>query len=124
MVKTLFYSFGEIDVFNDFVIAIMKEGVTIIPEFNENLIDVSKIYFAGRPFGYITYRRNSYAVDPLVYLETSKIGNLVAFAVVYPTHQTINNVPLEKMFLKKPFRNFSNLDEAKTWIKGIILEYK
>lgn len=120
MIKALYYDFGEIDVFNNFVIAIMKEGVTVIPEHNKHLVEIANTYFSNRPFGYITYRKNSYAVDPMVYLKTSEINNLVAFAIVAEDSQKISNIEIEKLFLKKPLRSFTNLDDAKDWVNELI----
>ncbi len=121
MKKAIFYEFGEVNVFNNFVVAIMKEGITVIPEYNDVLIDISEKYFKGKSFGYITYRKNSYAVDPMIYLKTSEIKNLVAFAIVSVEGSLKEtNVILEKRFLKKPFKHFHNIDEAKNWVNEII----
>lgn len=124
MIKALFYEFGEIDVFKNFVIAIMKEGTTVKPEYNIHLEEIANTYFQDRPFGYITYRKNSYAVDPMVYLKTSTIQNLVAFAVVAHDDQKIANIEIEKFFFKKPYQHFSNLDDAKDWVNEVIQNYK
>jgi len=119
MIKVSF-NFGEINIFKNFVIAIMNEGVTVRPEYNIHLEEVANKYFANRPFGYITYRKNSYSVDPMVYLKTTKIENLVAFAVVATDGQKVSNIEIEKIFFKKPFKNFTNLDDAKDWVNDII----
>ncbi|WP_051285114.1 hypothetical protein [Aequorivita capsosiphonis] len=106
MVKTLHFEFGEIRVFQSFVVVVMKEGITVKPEHNDDLVNISEKYFKDKPFGYITYRKNSYAVNPMVYLKTSEIENLVAFAVVCKDELNIGNLEVEKMFLKKPFKQF------------------
>lgn len=120
MVETLNFEFGEIRVFEHFVIVVMKEGITVKPEYNNDLLDISRKYFTDRPFGYITYRKNSYSVDPMVYLQTSNIENLIAFAVVTKDLVKISNLELEKRFLKKPFKHFENLDDAKNWVNDLI----
>ncbi|QQX76241.1 MULTISPECIES: hypothetical protein [Aequorivita] len=124
MIKRLFYEFGEINVFKNFVIAIMKEGITVKPEYNSYLEEIANTYFANKPFGYITYRKNSYAVDPMVYLKTSEIKNLVAFAVVAKDGQKISNTEIERIFFKKPFKDFTNLDDAKDWVNELIKGYE
>jgi DUF1365 family protein len=98
----------------------MKEGVTVKPEYNDELLKISEKYFSERSFGYITYRKNSYAVDPMIYLKTSMIENLVAFAVVSTDDLRIRNLEVEKRFLKKPFKHFSNLDDAKDWVNEMV----
>lgn len=60
----------------------MNEGITVIPEYNDILISLANTYFPQRDFVYITHRKNSYSVDPTIYIETSKISNLRAFVVI------------------------------------------
>ncbi len=120
--KTLNYEFGEIRVFKNFVVVVMKEGINVIPEYNDDLVNISKNYFINRPFGYITYRKNSYSVDPMIYLKTSKIDNLIAFAVVSDDGLKVSNLAVEKRFLTKPFKHFNNLDNAKNWVNKLIEE--
>jgi len=120
MIDTLHFEFGEIRVFRNFVIAFMKEGTTVVPEHNRDLEKIAKKYYKDKKFGYITYRMNSYAVDPLVYVETSKIPNLVAFAVVAKDILKESNFELEKLFLSKPCRCFLTLDQAKDWVNEMV----
>lgn len=122
MIKTLHFEFGEIRIFPNYVVVVMKEGINVIPEYNEELVAISEEYYKGRPFGYITYRRNSYSVDPMIYLKTSEIKNLSAFAVVCKDELNKGNLEMEKMFLRKPFKQFGDLDDAKNWVKEIIQE--
>lgn len=120
MAIALYFEFGEIRVFKNFVIVVMKEGITVKPEYNKDLVNIAAKYFKDTLFGYITYRKNSYAVNPLVYLETSEIKNLAAFAVVCGDGLKLSNLELEKIFLKKPLRHFGNLDDAKDWVNSVI----
>ncbi|MDC7999934.1 hypothetical protein POV26_02710 [Aequorivita todarodis] len=120
MIDTLHFEFGEVRVFKNFVVVVMKEGITVQPEHNDDLENIAKKYYKGRKFGYITYRINSYAVNPMVYLKTSEIENLVAFAVVSTNGLKTSNLELEKRFLKKPLKHFSSLDEAKNWVNEMI----
>lgn len=121
MFKTLYYDFGKITIFNKFVVVVMNEGANVIPEYNDDLVDVADKYFRDRYFGYITFRQNSYSVNPLIYLETSKIDNLIGIAVVCPKDGlTLENAKLEKQFVSKPFDEFISLDEAKNWILELL----
>ncbi len=108
--------------------AIMKEGIVVKPEYNKYLVDIAKKYFNDKPFGYITNRKNSYSVDPRIYFETSKIKNLVAFSVVSDKKINLTNVELEKIFLKKPFKHFTDEYSAIQWVNEIVksgkLEFK
>lgn len=121
MSKTIYLKFAKISIFEKFVIVVMNEGINVIPEYNDDLAEIAKEYFNNQFFGYISLRLNSYSVDPLVYLETSKIENLMAFAVVSSPNEILEgNVKLERQFFKKPFEHFTSLDHAKKWILNII----
>lgn len=119
MGKILTYPFGKITVYDNYLIAVMNEGVTILPELNDVLENISNDYFSGKSFVYITHRLNSYAVDPNIYFRTSKIENLVGFAVVTGKKIVIDNTDLESAFLSKPFRKFNNLDKAIKWANDL-----
>ncbi len=123
MHKTLYFDFGKITLFDKFVVMIIDEGVNVIPEYNEKLIKIAEEYYKDQYFGYIGYRKNSYSINPLVYLECSKINNLVAMAVACPRDGImLKNVIFEKHFLSKPFKDFTNLDEAKNWILELVIK--
>lgn len=120
MRAALKYDFCEFSIFNNFIIAVINEGITVMPEHNEVLLKLAKKYFKNRPFAYITNRIHSYSVDPKVYFETSKIENLVTFAVVSQQELSTSNTKVEKMFLNKPYKNFTNLLDAIHWCESII----
>jgi len=112
IITTIRFDFGTVEVHSNYVIMTMKEGVTVKPEYNKELERIAETYFPNRV--------HSYAVDPRVYLETSKIENLVAFAVVSKKPVNITNVEVEKIFLKKPLEIFTDMDEAISWAQDII----
>ncbi|GGD94621.1 hypothetical protein [Planktosalinus lacus] len=116
------YNFGELSIFDNFIIAVIKEGVNLTIDDNESLIDVAEKYFKNRPFAYITNRIYSYSVNPKIYLETSKIENLVAFAVVSQNNLSISNAEFEKQFLTKPHKSFNKLIDAINWCEEKIAE--
>ena len=63
-------------------------------------------------------------MDPRIYFETSKIKHLVAFSVVSDKKINLTNVQLEKMFLKKPFKHFVELNDAIQWVSEIVYNKK
>ena len=121
MVASHTYSFGEIRIYEHYAIAVMFEGVTIEPKHNEVLVTIANKYFHGKDFGYITHRINSYSVDPRIYVETSKIDNLAAFAIVSEKEINLSNAQIEKLFLKKPFKSFKQLAAAIHWVEKMVL---
>ncbi len=70
--------FCKIEVYDNYIIVIMFEGITVAPNYNDVLVNISDKYFKTKYFGYITHRIHSYSVDPRIYFETSKINNLVS----------------------------------------------
>lgn len=120
MITSLTVDFGKIDIFDQYVIAIMNEGVIIRPEFNVILVDIAEKYFKDKKFGYISFRKNSYSVDPKIYLKTSEIVNLVGFAIISDTKIQKQNLAIEKIFLKKPMKIFTKISAAQKWIISLI----
>ncbi|MGJ8593828.1 MAG: hypothetical protein ACSHXF_14855 [Aquaticitalea sp.] len=120
MEDELKFDFCDIQIYDSYMVTIMKEGVTITPEHNDVLLNIVETYYSNREFVYITHRLNSYAVDPAIYFETSKIDNLVGFAVVSKDFKAKSNAEVEKLFLNKPFEIFNTLKEAVTWAHTVI----
>ncbi|PHS63946.1 MAG: hypothetical protein COB12_08790 [Flavobacterium sp.] len=119
--KTLLkYDFCEIEIYNDFIITVMNEGILLTPDKNEVLLEIAVDYFKNKKFGYITNRIHSYSVDPRIYTETSKIKNLVSFAVVSDNKIALSNTQIEKLFYKKPFKQFIDLQDAIIWVKKYV----
>ena len=68
MLKTLEYSFCSIEVYPDYVISYIKKDFHLTPDKNNVLEDIASDYFKNRPFVYISHRKNSYSVDPSIYM--------------------------------------------------------
>ena len=102
------------------MVVVMNEGITIAPEHNVTLLNIVDTYYKNKNFVYISNRLNSYAVNPAIYIETSKVENLVGFAVVSKDYKAKSNAEIEKLFLKKPFEIFNTLDQAVNWAQSIL----
>jgi len=122
MTDVLKYDFCTMHIYDNHMIVVINEGVTVTPEHNNILIDVANTYYKNKPFVYITHRLNSYAVDPAIYKETSKILNLAGFCVVSSDYKAKRNAEIEKLFLNKPFEIFDTIEEATTWAKQVIAD--
>jgi len=104
--------YAEAFIFDEFLINQIKEGVLVAVDHNRKLAQVLDTHFKNRPVVYISNRIFSYAVDPITYLETSKIHNLLAMAIVIDNEVYRSNALLEKKFYKKDFEVFEILSEA------------
>lgn len=119
MTKVYSYPFGTVSVFDQYLIAVMNEGITVTPDLNDILEELAIESFGSKKFAYITHRINSYSVDPKIYIKTSKISNLVGFAVVNGEKIVIDNTEIERLFLNKPFKTFLNINDAISWAKEL-----
>ncbi len=120
MEDELKFDFCDMYIYDNYMVAIMNEGVTITPEHNEILLNIVDTYYNNKKFVYITHRLNSYSVDPAIYFETSKIKNLAGFAVVSKDFKAKSNAEIERLFLNKPFEVFNTLEEAVSWTKTLL----
>ncbi len=119
MGKSIIYPFGKVSIYDCYLIAVMNEGAIVSPDLNDVLENIAQEYFTNKKFVYITHRLNSYAVDPNIYFRTSKIKNLVGFAVVSGKKIVRDNTELESVFLSKPFEVFNKLNDAIEWAKEL-----
>ncbi len=119
-----YYNFkdSEVFIFDNFLVNQIKEGVNITPAHNKKLREILDKHFAHKKLVYISNRHFNYSVDPLTYLETSKIHNLVAMAIVAKTEMSKSNAHLESMFYKKNFAIFETLSEAMAWVQQQLVE--
>ncbi|TXE05964.1 hypothetical protein ES711_14085 [Gelidibacter salicanalis] len=120
MIDLLKFDFCDIEIYEDYVVVMINEGVTVMPKHNTILINIVDTYFRHREFVYITHRVNSYAVDPSIYLETSKIKNLRVFVVVSKDYKAKANAEVEMLFFNKPFKIFDDFQDAKDWAEASI----
>ncbi|WP_041557749.1 MULTISPECIES: hypothetical protein [Cellulophaga] len=108
---------GTIQVYDDYMVATFDEGATITLERAYQMIGIAEIHFREKNFGYISLRKNSYALDPNVYSYIREIENLKAFAVVSVKEIDMHNFKIEKLFYKNSMKFFIEFDNALSWIK-------
>lgn len=119
--KEIELDFGLVSIHENILIAKLDEGILFDVENNRKLLEIGNEVFNGKDYGYISHRINSYAVDPMVYLESASAKNLKAIAVVSSNEMTRRNAKeVEKKFYKDSncFEVFETLEEAVTWMKA------
>jgi hypothetical protein len=116
--------FGKVWFIDNILIAELDEGILFDVENNKKLLEIGRETFALKPYGYISNRVNSYAVNPMVYLESANAPQLKAIAVVSANETCKQNAILERQFYKENnlFEIFSTLDEAIDWMKKQLKE--
>ena len=108
---------GTIQVYQDYMVATFEEGATLTLERAYQIIGISEIHFRDKPFGYISLRKNSYAIDPTIYGYLRELENMKAFAIVSVKEIDMHNFKIEKLFYKKPMKFFIEFDNALLWVK-------
>ncbi|EDP95252.1 STAS/SEC14 domain-containing protein [Kordia algicida OT-1] len=117
-IKKYTLQIGEVEIYEEYMLAQLNEGITLNLETANELMKIAKKHFPREPFAYITIRRNSYAVDPMMYLKVFEIENLKAIAIVSDKFIDNHNIKIEKHFFNKPMSIFKTLTEAITWAKS------
>ncbi|GGW32840.1 hypothetical protein [Arenibacter certesii] len=108
---------GKIQVFDDYMISIFDEGTTVNGEQLFQILGIIEIHFRDKNFGFISLRKYSYAIDPMIYNQLREIENLKALAVVSLKEIDMHNFNIEKLFYKKNMKFFIDLDNALAWVK-------
>jgi len=117
VVKEYHLDIGVVQVFDDYMVSIFKEGTTVTLERAYQIIGISEIHFRGKKFGYISLRKYSYAIDPVIYTYVRGLENLKAFAIVSKKEIDMHNFKIEKMFYKKNMEFFIEYENAVSWVK-------
>jgi hypothetical protein len=120
MPKTQKYNFCTLNFYDSYMVAVINKGIHLAPVENLVLIDAASDFYGDKPFVYITHRKHSYSVDPIVFVKTAKIKNLLGVAVVADVPVSKGNAEIEKLFYNKPYEIFSTLDDAIMWAKQLV----
>jgi len=120
MIKSaLKLEFGSVTFLDNILISELNEGILLDIPHNQELLELGRERFNGKPYGYISNRINSYSVNPMIHLDSANSPNLVAIAIVSDKEVVKQNTIIEKQFFrnKSSFEVFDTLDEAINWIK-------
>jgi len=117
IVREYHLEIGTVQVYDNYMVSIFEEGATLTLEKAYQILGIAEIHFRDKDFGYISLRKNSYAVDPTVYTYIRGLDNLKAFAIVSVKEIDMHNFKIEKLFYKKPMKFFIEFDNALTWVK-------
>jgi len=117
VVKEYQLEMGTIQVFDTYMVSLFEEGATLTLERAYQILGIAEIHFREKDFGYISLRKNSYAVDPTVYTYLRSLDNLKAFAIVSVKEIDMHNFKIEKLFYKRPMKFFIEFDNALAWVK-------
>lgn len=117
IVKEYHLDIGTVQVYDNYIVSTFEEGATVTLERAYQIIGISEIHFRGKDFGYISLRKNSYAIDPIIYTYLRGLENLKALAIVSKKEIDMHNFKIEKMFYKNQMEFFIEYENAIKWIK-------
>lgn len=111
--------FGVVRIFDNILVSELKEGILFDVKNNRKLLSIGTEEFKGNPYGYISNRIYSYAVDPLVYRESADHSSLKAIAIVTNHELGQKSAELERSFYsdKNKFEIFTSYEDAMIWMK-------
>ncbi len=121
--KLLQLPFCDLEFYENYVIGIIKDGITICENETDIVTKAAHLFFKKMPFVYISKRINSYAVNPVIYQSLSKNKNMIGFAVVSNNYSSLTSAEVEKLFYERPFGIFNAIDEAKRWANTLLRSY-
>jgi len=124
LIKIYELDFGNIEVYSNLAVGIVNDGVDFNLEHISALINIAEIHFSNKNFGYISLRKNSYALDPSVYKYLKELPNLKGIAIVSDNELFKHNFKIEKYFYGNSMKLFKNVDLASEWIQSMVLPKK
>ncbi|WP_298419651.1 hypothetical protein [uncultured Kordia sp.] len=110
---------GTLYIYNDLIIGEIFEGVHISIDEMLSFFQFFEENFKT-PFGYISYRKNSYSIDPQVYKMLPENNLLKGIAVVSNDKFASLNAHVEKKFFNGRYELFTTLGAAINWLDKII----
>lgn len=124
VVKEYLLDIGSILVYDNYMVSLIKQGATIDLEKTYQIIGIAELHFRDKNFGYISLRKNSFALDPIIYTYLRGLKNLKAFAIVTTKEIDMHNFKIEKLFYKKAMKLFLDFDSANHWVQQRLLKFR
>lgn len=124
MSKVLYHNldYAQLFIFENYVISQINEGIVLRPENNDEMRDIIQNYFIDKKWVYISNRVHDYTVNPVTYLETSKITDLLGICIVTTSVIGKKTALFESKFYSKKFMVASNIVEAINWAVEVLDE--
>lgn len=116
--------FTTLHFYENYVVSTIEEGVCLEEEDVKKIEIVTGKYYKNCFFGYLINRQNHYSINPLIYLNVSKIQKLVGIAMIYNTDLKKMNAMFERKFFNKPFQVFNELESAEIWLNNLVEQKK
>lgn len=125
VIKEFNYEFGNIFVFNQFVVTEINEGVNF--EYRHGLVIKDDIFILfnetnGKSLNFISNRINSYSVMASDWIKFFKEGYLLNSYIVVSDKSRFSNLAIEKLFFKHTIKHFTELEMAINFVENDMMK--
>lgn len=111
---------GTFYFYENYLLGQLNEGALLNIESSRDLVALTEKYFENRDYAYISFRSNSYSLDPAIYQHLNKLPNLKGIAIIHAKPFGFESWKIEKKFFQKPMEVFDSILEALQWIDSLI----
>lgn len=112
--------FGTIYFFENIIVSEINEGVIFSYKIADIIIGLANEHYRNKNVIYISNRINSYSVKPTDWIKiNNKYRNLVGIGIVNYTNFSKSIFSIEKLFSKREFKGFDNLNDALQWAEEL-----
>ncbi|MGE5943293.1 MAG: hypothetical protein ACM31G_03030 [Flavobacteriales bacterium] len=126
IIKELNYPFGNVFIFEGFLVSEINEDITFNWEDCGKLVVEDVATFLGtdgKDLVYISNRIHSYSVVAADWLKFFKASyTLKAYCIVSKGKSGAMNYMIEKLFFSKKIKRFTSIFEAVNWVKKNMIE--
>ncbi len=117
--------FAHFDIFENYLIATINEGVVFDTPHLKKFQTVFEKYYPNKPFGYISDRKNDYTINPTCYIEaTSFPPKIVGMATLCYSEISYKNATFAERFLVWPHKAYYTMEECQKWITEMLEKHK
>jgi|SRR5690606_17434920 len=126
IIKELNYPFGNVFIFDGFLVSEINEAVTFNWEEHGKVIVEEVCSFLktnGKDLIYISHRIHSYSVVASDWMKFFKASyTLKAYCIVSKGKLGAMNFMVEKLFFSKKIKRFNTIFEAVNWVKKDMID--
>jgi hypothetical protein len=116
MIKKIDFEFTSIEIYDNFFVVRIMEGVKVTLEHHLEVMDIVNQYFSS-PYDMILDEVNSYSVEFAVMMHMRNDPNIVCIGIVYYRMATKIALSVGKNFIGKPSKFSSDYNEVESWVK-------
>ncbi len=118
--KVIELDFATFELYENYVISTIKEGVAFDLPHLEKLTDIFNQYFSEKPFVSIANRQYDYTINPTCLMHSDLFPTLIGIGVVCYTPSALETAKFEKNFYKGILETFASMEECIDWSKTLL----